>query len=816
MNDIPDTNSFSHNNNHILEDDGLDLKRYFSLFMNNWYWFAASFFISISIAYGVNRYSQRIYTVSSTLLIKEEQLGGSVTSSEAFIPGSNLFKNQQNFKNEMGILKSYDLNRRVIDSLPEFQIVYVGLGRRKFVERQIYYKDCPFEVIPDSIDYQPPGVKVNIKILSKELFILELIGDSKIGNTYKFGDKIKINGFNFRIKLRDSSNFVINNENANKYFFYYENSESLVNSFRSTLSISPIEKDATLVYLTVAGSVPGQEVDFLNELMEIYLQQGLDLKNKTAENTIKFINQQLAIISASLIIAEDTLQNFRLRKKLIDLSKEGTFIQNQLERFSNEKITLELQQKYYEYLIEYLNSKNESGDIVAPSIMGVSDQMLVSLVSELSKLQIQKKQMKMNLSSELQPMYLIEEKINDARKTLNENVKNSLINIKQSISDVNDRLSLVGEDVKKLPGTERQYINIQRTFDINNTIYTFLLEKKAEAGIAQASTVPDNRIIDKAKISDASMVLPKKKQNYTIGFAFGLMLPLFLIFMLDLLNNKIIDRRDIEKGTKAPILGYISHNDLKSEIPVVNKPGSVLSESFRSIRTTLNYFIKETDHPVIAVTSTISSEGKSFISVNLAAITALLNKKVLLIGLDLRKPKIHKFFNTQNTEGMSTFLSGNCEYKDVIQKTTVDNLYYASSGPVPPNPAELIESPLMQDFIRKAKKEFDYIIIDTPPVAVVADALLLANYVDLNIFVVRQRYSSKNTLELIQEYYQSGRLRNIGIIINDISLSGYYGYGLRYGYAMGYGYSYGSNYYGKYTYSRYGYSDKSKDYYNEE
>jgi capsular exopolysaccharide synthesis family protein len=165
---------------------------------------------------------------------------------------------------------------------------------------------------------------------------------------------------------------------------------------------------------------------------------------------------------------------------------------------------------------------------------------------------------------------------------------------------------------------------------------------------------------------------------------------------------------------------------------------------------------------------------------------------------------------------MSTFLSGNCEYKDVIQKTTVDNLYYASSGPVPPNPAELIESPLMQDFIRKAKKEFDYIIIDTPPVAVVADALLLANYVDLNIFVVRQRYSSKNTLELIQEYYQSGRLRNIGIIINDISLSGYYGYGLRYGYAMGYGYSYGSNYYGKYTYSRYGYSDKSKDYYNEE
>jgi capsular exopolysaccharide synthesis family protein len=815
MNNTSSFNSSS-NQSYNPEDEGLDLKRYLSLFMNNWYWFAGSLFISLSIAYGVNRYSERIYTVSSNLLIKDDQIGGSMTSSESFIPGSNLFRNQQNLKNEMGILKSYDLNRRVIDSLPEFQIVYVGLGRRKFVERQIYYKDCPFKVISDSIDYQPLGVEVFIRIKSKESFKLEFIGDTKIDQDYKFGDYIKKNGFNFIIELRNSLNFVVNTETANRYFFYYESSERLANSFRSTLSISPIEKDATLVNLTVAGAVPGQETDFLNKLMELYMQQGLELKNKTADNTIKFIDKQLGIISDSLYNAEDNLQSFRLRNKLLDLSKEGTYIQSQLERFSNEKVTLELQQKYYEYLLEYLNSRNESGDIIAPSIMGVSDQMLVSLVGELSKAQIQKKQMEMNLSAELQPIYFINERISDARKTLNENVRNSLINIKQSVSDVNDRLALVAKEIEKLPGTERQYINIQRVFEINNTIYTFLLEKRAEAGIAKASNVPDNRIIDLAKISDASMVLPKKKQNYTIGFAFGIMLPLFMIFILDLLNNKIIDRRDIEKGTKAPILGYISHNELKSEIPVINKPGSVLSESFRSIRTSLKYFFKETDHPVIAVTSTISSEGKTFISVNLAAITALLDKKVLLIGLDLRKPRIHRFFDVQNTEGMSTFLSGNCDYKDVIQKTTVDNLYYASSGPIPPNPAELIESPRMQDFILEAKKEYDYIIIDTPPVAVVADALLLANYIDVNIFVVRQRYSSKNTLELIQEYYQSGRLKNIGIIINDISLSGYYGYGLRYGYAMGYGYSYGNNYYGKYAYSRYGYSDKSKDYYTEE
>lgn len=813
----PANSSYNPGNNQPYnpEDEGLDIKRYISLFMNNWYWFAVSLFFSLTIAYGVNRYSQRIYVVSSTLLIKDDQIGGSMSSSEAFIPGAGLFKNQQNLINEKGILNSFSLNSRVIDSLPEFKITYVALGKRKFVERQIYYKDCPFKVIQDTGVYQQGG-SIFIKIESEKLFIVEMIDKTEIGDTIEFGQKYIKNGYNFSLVLRDSANFEFIPEESNRYIFSFEDTEYLANSFRSSLSVNPIEKDATLVRLSVVGPVPGQEVDFLNKLMEIYIRQGLELKNKTADSTIKFINKQVIEISKSLSKAEDSLQSFRLKNKMIDLSKEGSYIQNKLETFSNEKITLELQQTYYTYLIEYLNSKNESGDIVAPSIMGVTDQRLGVLVSELARLQMQKKQMEMNLSAGLQPMNLLEEQINDARKILAENAKNSLINIKQSISDIDNRLRLVSEEIKRLPVTERQFINIQRTFDINNTIYTYLLEKRAEAGIAKASNVPDNRIIDQAKISDASMVLPKKKQNYTIGFAFGLMIPLFLIFLLDLLNNKIIDRRDIEKGTKVPILGYISHNELKSEIPVVEKPGSVLSESFRSIRTSLKYFIKETNHPVIAVTSTISSEGKTFISVNLAAITALLNKKVLLIGLDLRKPRIHRFFAMQDAQGMSAFLRGNCEYKDVIQKTSVDNLYYASSGPIPPNPAELIESPRMQEFILEAKKEYDFIIIDTPPVAVVADALLLANYVDVNIFVVRQRYSSKNTLELIQEFYQSGRLRNIGIIVNDISLSGYYGYGLRYGYTMGYGYSYGSSYYGKYAYSRYGYSDKGQGYYTEE
>jgi capsular exopolysaccharide synthesis family protein len=286
-----------------------------------------------------------------------------------------------------------------------------------------------------------------------------------------------------------------------------------------------------------------------------------------------------------------------------------------------------------------------------------------------------------------------------------------------------------------------------------------------------------------------------------------------MIILIDYLNNKIIDKKDIEKGTSAPVIGYISHNSLKSEMPVVENPGSTLSESLRSVRTNLKYFLKETQCPVVSVSSTISSEGKTFVSANLSAILAMSGKKVLLVGLDLRKPRIHKIFGITNETGISNFLIGEEKFEDVVIKTDIDNLWYAPAGPVPPNPAELIESDAMGAFIEKAKKKFDYIIIDTPPVAIVTDALLVLPFTDFYLFVVRQRYSSKNTLEMIEELRKNGNIKSLGIVVNDISISGYYGYGLRYGYSMGYGYNYGYNYYNQY--GKYGYADSAKGYYKE-
>ena len=742
-------------------------------------------------------------------------MGNLAGNAASVIPGGDIFRSQQNLNNEMGILKSFSLNYRAMKDLQNFHIVYVGIGRRGVVESEMY-NTCPFKVVYDSFESQPIGVRVDITILNEENYRIEIDGGQNINEEKRFGQLFSEGGFQFTVERRNQTGFVYSKDVSNKYYFYFRDPGSLAGLYRNKLKVAPIEKDASLVTLSVSGSVPEQEADYLNKLMNEYIRSGVDNKNRTADSTIKFIDAQLKIIADSLSGAEEKLEKFRLKNSFIDLSREGSLIQNRLEKFENEKTAFELQLQYYNYLLEYLNLKNANGAIISPSVMGITDQVLIKLVYEVSAYQTEMEKIGFNIKSDQPAIALMYKQAEEARRALSENVKNGIEGLKQIIAESDKKIADVEIEINKLPSTERQLINIQRKFDLNNTVYTYLLEKRSESGIARASNVSDNRIIDEASRFSSVLIKPKKRINLIIAFILGFAIPGIALIVIDFLNDKVIDKKDIERKTKVPIIGYIGHSEGKNEIAVIEKPGSALAESFRSVRTAFKYFVKENEVAVIAVTSTISSEGKTFISVNVAAITAMLGKKVLLIGLDLRKPRINKVFESHNSPGMSTYLSGNCSFEEIVIKTQIDNLFYAPSGPIPPNPAELMETEQMKKFMERAKKEFDYIIIDTPPVAIVTDTLLLAKYVDVNLFIVRQRYTSRNTLELIEQLRNQSEMKNMAIVINDINISGYYGYGMRYGYSMGYGYSYGYNYYNRGYYGRYGYSDKTKGYYTEE
>ena len=781
--------------------------------MSNWYWFASVLFISVSIAYGINRYSQKIFSVSSTLLIKDDQNGGISNIATSVIPGGDIFKSQQNLKNEIEILKSYSLNYRVMKELKSFHVVYFGVGRRGIVEKMMY-ETCPFVVVYDSLELEPKGTKVSVSILNEKQVRIELNGAINFDTVSNFGERFLRNGFDFIINKRYPGNLVYSKSSSNNYYFYFTNPGILANQYRAKLSVVPRDKDASLVTLSVSGFVPEQEADYLNMLMRVYIDYGLEFKKKIADQTIAFINVQLEKISDSLELAAKKLESFRQENKFIDLKDEVTTLQGRVEKGNVEKSEFELQMQYYNYLSEYIKIKDADGTIISPSVIGITDNVLLGLINRLSTLQHQKVELVFNIMDNQPAIEQIDKQISETKEALRENIKNCIASLDLSKSETEKKITLNETEMGKLPSIEKRFVNIQRQFDLNNSIYTYLLEKRAESGIAQASTLPDNRTIDFAQ--SRGIIKPKTKNNLIIALVLGLLFPAAALSLIDFLNNKVIDKKDVIRKTKVPVIGYISHSDSKNEIPVVEKPASSLSESFRSIRTALKYYVKENKVVVIAVSSTITAEGKTFISINLAAIIAMLGKKVLLIGLDLRKPRINRVFEFDDSPGMSTYLSGNCAYEEIIKKTQVGNLFYAPSGPVPPNPAELIETDQMKKFMQRAKKEYDFIIFDTPPVAIVTDALLLAEYADINLFIVRQRYTSLNTIDLIEQLNIHGELKNMAIVLNDISVSGYYGYGIRYGYMSGYGYSYGTSYYGSKYYGKYGKNSKSKEYYVED
>jgi capsular exopolysaccharide synthesis family protein len=696
--------------------------------------------------------------------------------------------------------------------LKEFHVVYIGIGRRKIVESRMY-KTCPFIVVYDSLELEPKGIKVGITVLNEQKYLIELNGKYNYKTELNFGEKFNRFGFDLLIKRRNPEIPMFSEKGSNNYYFYFIEPTLLAKEYRSKLSVVPRDQDASVVTLSVSGFVPEQEIDYLNMLMKVYISSGLDFKKLIAEQTIKFINEQLEVISDSLEFAARNLERFRRANSFIDLKNEITFIQNRFEKTDYEMAEVQLQLQYYNYLAEYINNKNSAGRIISPSVIGITDQALLRLIDEFSAIMAQKEKLGLNLSSNQPAMENLESRSVTIRELLLENIKNCITSLNLTKVEISNKISSNLKEIDMLPSTEKTYVNIQRQFDLNNTIYTYLLEKRAESGIARASTLPDNRKIDDAQLK--GLVKPKRQKNLIIALILGILLPGAGISIIDFFNNRVIDNKDVKRKTNVPIIGYISHNDSKNEIAVIEKPGSALAESFRSVRTALKYYVKENNTAVIAVSSTVTSEGKTFISINLACIIAMLGKKVLLLGLDLRKPRINKVLKFENSPGMSTYLSGNCEYEEIIKNTQIDNLFYAPSGPIPPNPAELIETDQMKIFMERAKKEFDFIIFDTPPVAIVTDALLLARYADINLFIVRQRYSSQNTLEMIEQLKNQGELKNMAIILNDISLSGYYGYGIRYGYMRGYGYSYGTSYYGSNYYGKHGNNGNAKGYYSE-
>ncbi|HEX3008275.1 MAG TPA: polysaccharide biosynthesis tyrosine autokinase, partial [Bacteroidales bacterium] len=456
---------------------------------------------------------------------------------------------------------------------------------------------------------------------------------------------------------------------------------------------------------------------------------------------------------------------------------------SKLSQLESDKAVLVNQMKYYEYLQNYFRANKEATDLMAPSSMNVVDPLLTQLISQLLTLSAERATYMSSDNVKNPNLSTLEVQIKNIKKTIQENVVNNLNTLANSIKEIDYRTSRMTADISGMPKTQLQLLGIERKFKLNDAIFTYLLQKRSEAQIARAANMPDYEIVDPARIVSARVVAPKKIINYILALLASFLLSFTVILVKDYLNNRIIDKGDVEAITNKPIIGYIYHNYKKSNTVIADYPKSSISESFRTVRTNLQIMSRGISKQVILVTSSGSGEGKSFISTNLASVFALLGKKTVLVGFDLRKPAMYQDLGLNNLIGISSYLSNRALLEDIIQPTRIDNLDFIPAGPIPPNPIELIGSNVTKNLIFKLKEIYDYIIIDTAPIGVVTDAYFLMNYADLNIYVTRQNVTIKEMFGNTLKSLENNKITNIAILMNDVYLKSrayVYGYDSKY------------------------------------
>ncbi len=768
------------------------------------FYFIASLFIALIIAFLVNKYSERIYSNASTILIKQENGSSFMNSGVGMMGGIDMFGGIQSVENEISVLKSFSSINQAVQEL-NLQVTYVlqeNLFPLKFLPFSSYkdlYDNSPIQVIIDQTHVQPVNVRFYVEVMTDTTFKLrtqaedvvlyDYVANKYIGNLdslsfyglFRFGEKISGKYFDFIVhkneNLRPS---VYKNK---KLFFHFNDIYLLTLYYQANLGISTISTTSSVVAIFLKGTHPKKITDFLNTLTKVYLRRNLEKKNEIAYNTVKFIDSRISDIADSLKFAENKLQYYRSSNQAMNLSFQGEQLYEKINALETDRSMIKIKQQYFDYIKNYLEKNRDVSDLMAPSAMDVQDEVLTSLINELMTLNNQR----MNyLQNNPKNLFLkdLEIQINNLKKTILENIKYNYDRIKISLDDIDSRMAKLNSQIASLPRTEREVIGMERQTKLNDEIYTFLLQKRAEAQIARASNAPDYEIVDEASYLSAGIISPKTKMNYIIAAFLGLVLPFLIILIKDFFNNKVTDIKDIEQITSYPLIGQVLHNTSKVKAIITEYPKSPLADSFRAIRTNVNFFAQGRDKMIILITSSMSGEGKSFSSINIASVYALLGKKTLLLGFDLRRPALYKDFNLKNEKGITSYLIKTAEIKDIIQKTQIENLDLISAGPIPPNPVELIASERNKQFFEELKKLYDYIIIDSSPIGAVTDTFLLFSFADINIFTVRHNYSLKDAVKTNLKNIRLKNITNITILVNDVKMS-----------KNSYGYAYQSNYY---------------------
>lgn len=776
-----------------------DIKDYLFRIISNWMWFLFSIVIAMGIAYYYNISTEKIYGLETTIVVKERQ-------NPLFSSGTNIAFNWGGVSDKVESIRksliSRTHNEKVVTKL-KFYIEYLKKGRFR---NDDVYGNTPFTIELQPNQYQLLNTLIKISFIDDKSFELLVNFDSdKKYNLINYKDEtsktidFKAGNFKRTFLINEYINLpflkaqIVGNKNLAHYKeqHFYIKLKTLNEATSKYQNIRAKGLSGTsLVELSLTGSNKKRIVDYLNKTVEVLSKYELDQKTNYAYSTKEFIDAQFKNTSDSLKLIEDNIGKFKEQNSIYDLSAQGVEIFSQTTGL--DKIQKELTDRieYFENLETYIKSNSNYIKIPAPAIINIEDGSISELVGELTKFSIQKDKLSKEVTINHPSLKLVNEEIKTTREVLLENLASLKEATNISLSNSEKRLSSYNYQLAKLPNKEQKLLNYQRKYSITESNFVFLMQKRYEAAIAIAASVSDISVLDTAKDTGQSFIFPKVSFNYMIALLLGIILPLFVIIAIEVLDSKIHTVEDIERVSPIPVLGVVGNNLAENNLAVFLKSKSTVAESFRALRSNIQFLFdrnKKDKSKTIVVTSSVSGEGKTFVSINMATVFALGGKKTILVGLDLRKPKIFGDFDISNKIGVVNYLISEKSKNDIIQKTKIKNLDVITSGPVPPNPSELLISSATDELIDSLKEEYDYIILDTPPIGLVSDAIELLKYADSTMYIVRQGYSQKGMLKMINEKYIKDEVSNLSIVLNDFKVKSKYGYGYGYGkYVNGY------------------------------
>lgn len=755
------------------ETGGLNIKEIFAKYIRFLPLFIISVVLSLFIALMYLRYATPIYTTSGVMVIQQDE-GPQGGEDEKF---QQLFSSNRakSIQSEIEYLRSRKLMERVVRSL-NLNTTYYSVGK---IKEQNVYKASPFQL--DIIKLRDTFAGFN------------LIFDFKNNQSFHIDKGTKPHSFGQSFETAQGVFRLIRNRFADlnqEYRINWQPTSAVAGAFTQKLVIAPKAQGTSILTLSLESENPFLAADVVNQLMLEYQSATIEDKNVTTNQTLVFIDDRLRKISHELDSVTAVMLAFQKENNLIDFEAQSASYFSRIEESDKLMNEQRLQLEVAMMLDSYLRNRRNNYT-TTPSSLGLADPTLNALIASYNVVQLERRALiDGNVPVTNPKVQQQEDQIEKLRQSILENIRNIQANINASINDLEAKNISAQSQMRSLPAKQQNLIDIKRQQESKLAVYNFLQEKREESAISLAATISDTKVLEEA-MPNGTPVKPNHRSTKMIAIIVGLAIPALFIFILEVLNDKVNSRNELQKLTVLTILGEVGHSYKNDTLIVTPNDRGFVAEQFRIIRSNLQYVLNNIPKPVILVTSSFSGEGKSFISTNIGGVMALAGRRTIVLEFDIRKPKILSQLNISKRAGLTNYLLGKAELKDLpIRVEASENLYVLACGPVPPNPSELLLDEKLNDLFVYLKQNFDVVIMDTAPVGMVSDAMTLSKYANATLYIVRQGYTFKKQIGLVNELHSENKLPKISLILNDVKLQtgyGNYGYG-RYSYGYGSGY----------------------------